>query len=123
MGGRGAYWQNIGDRIKKDSKQSGKESDKIIFGSKQLGQKAAKHANEFGLDPKSPTDRTKFLDITKDIVDNNDEVRTGSWRSQPNPSKFYIKGKSVVVINANNEYVTTMANGVDNDKVKRGKRK
>jgi len=122
MGGRGAYWDKVGQIAKQASKESDGESKKISFNSKQIGTKISKHAHEFGLDPRDNGDRAKFLDITKDIIDNYSEKRQGTWRSQPNPCTFYIKGTSVVVVNANNEYVTTMQNGVINDNVKRGKK-
>lgn len=122
MGGRGAYWDKVGQRAKQESKESKGESRNIAFESKQVGRKISKHAHEFGLDPKDNRDRAKFLDITKDIIDGHSEKRQGTWRSQPNPCVFYIKGTSVVVVNANNEYVTTMKNGVINENVKRGKK-
>jgi hypothetical protein len=45
-------------------------------------------------------------DMIRDIIDVPDERIQGDWRSQPNPSTFFVKGNDVVVVNANKEFVT-----------------
>ncbi|MBQ7670568.1 MAG: hypothetical protein IJS45_07605 [Clostridia bacterium] len=113
MGGRGAYWEKIG----RDSKP-GKTSDDIHFDDKQFGKKVGKHASDFGLNPNDPEGRAKFAEITKNILDNPDEMRIGTWRGQTERVVFYIKGEDVVVVNSLKEYVTTLKNGAQNKRVK-----
>lgn len=127
MGGRGAYWDKIGKDAKKHSKkysknnQKPKESDSISFEDKQIGKKAGKHCEDFGLDAKKPEDRGKFFDITKDIIDNADVKKTGTWRGQTGTVTFYAKGTDVVVVDQNNNYITTLKDGVNNQRYKEAK--
>ena len=124
MGGRGAYWEKLGKSAKENHKpKKGKESDGIIFNNDQLGKKIGKHAKDFGLDPQNETDRAKFFEITKSIIDGHEEKRTGRWRGQKGPVTFYAKGNDVVVVNSKNEYVTTLKDGVTNKKYKEAKKK
>lgn len=37
--------------------------------------------------------------IIDDILENHDEIVTGTWRGQPSACDFYIKGEDVVVRN------------------------
>lgn len=118
MGGRGAYYKKIGKRHKpKNVKEN------VFFDDKKFGKKVGKHAVDFGLDVKQPESRDKFAEITKEIIDNSDEKRTGNWRGQEGAVTFYIKGNDVVVVNENNEYVTTLKNGITNKRVREGKKK
>lgn len=87
----------------------------IILSDRQFGHKIGKHTKEYGLDPSKPEDRDKMLSIITDIVENNDEVVKGNWRDQAGVSSFYIKGEDVVVVNAANEFVTILKEGVNNN--------
>ena len=123
MGGRGAYWSKIGSSAISSIKTNGtKLSNKIKIAPEQIGKKIGKHAQEFGLNPSNEDDRNKFVEITKDIIDNHDEKRKGTWRGQKGEVTFYAKGNDVVIVNSNGEYVTTMKDGVKNKKYQGAKK-
>ena len=100
----------------------------IIIGDKQFGHKAGKHMKEFGLNAASADDRAEFVKIIMDIVDNADEVRRVQWLPDPVTGKrtvevkAYIRGRDVVLMKDNGEYITTMSDGIDNERVKHGRR-
>lgn len=112
MGGRGAYWAQIGNTVKRQP-----TSDGIAFDSNQLGKKIGKHAADFGLDASMEEHRQEFFRITKEILDNPDEKRIGPWRGQNGDVVFYIKGADVVIVNAKKEYVTTLKGGIHNKRI------
>ena len=84
----------------------------IIFTKKQYGKKMGEHARQWGLDPSLKEDRNKLESIIKNIFDNPDEIRIGSYRSQPYEVLFFAKGEDVVVTKQNNEYITVLKGGV-----------
>ena len=93
----------------------------IIISSRQYGKKIGKHARDYGLDPSKPTDRKIMDDKIADIIANKDDYAKGEWRGQDGLCSFYIKGNDVVVVNANNEFVTIMEGGVNNVRVKKAR--
>lgn len=101
--------------------------DDIIITNKQLGKKAGRHMAEWGLDPSSAEDRQKFVDLSKDIRDNADEVRRVPWLFDKDGKRTvevnaYVKGNDVVLIDDENRYITTMKDGINNNRVKGGRR-
>lgn len=85
----------------------------------QFGKKFGKHAVDFGLDPAKRESRDAFRGIIDDILENYDEIVTGTWRGQPSACDFYIKGEDVVVVrNDGNVFVTVLKGGVSNARVK-----
>lgn len=101
--------------------------DGIIITDKQLGKKAGRHMAEWGLDPSSAEDRQKFIDISKNIRDNADEVRRVPWLFDKDGKRTvevnaYVKGNDVVLIDDGNRYITTMKDGINNNRVKGGRR-
>lgn len=80
----------------------------------QFGKKARKHAAEWGLDPSSPTDRDAFEQVISGIIDEAEDVDIGDWRGQPGPCTFFRKGNDLVIVNADDEFVTIMKGGGSN---------
>lgn len=99
----------------------------VIYTDKQLGKKAGKHVREWGLDPSKEEDRSKYLEITEDIVKNHDSIKRVEWYQDSKTGlrtvhvNAYIKGDDVVLVKDDGEYITTMKDGnVKNPKVIRG---
>lgn len=91
------------------------KSDSVIFTDHQIGIKLGKHASDWGLNPASAIDREEFTRITKDIIDNAEQITYGAWRGQIGICEFYRKGEDVVIVNKTfGEYVTTMRGGASN---------
>ncbi len=87
--------------------------------SKQFGKKSNKHMKDYGLDVSSKSDRKKFVSIINDIVENHDSViRNINWRGQTNTVIAYAKGKDVVLVDKNNEFITILKGGIDNARIK-----
>lgn len=91
----------------------------------QFGQKLAKHAREFGLNPANPAHREMLTDIINGTVQNADEFASGVWSGlggasgAVGPANFFVRGTNVVVQNASNgAFVTVMENGVTNSFVR-----
>ena len=83
--------------------------------------------SEWSLNPALPEDRKKFIDITKDIYKNADEVRRVVWAFDKNGNRTvevnaYIKGNDVVLVSDDHSYITTMKDGIRNKRVEGGKR-
>ena len=99
----------------------------IIISDKQLGHKAGKHMNEWGLNVSSAEDRAKFIEITKNIRANAQEVRRVQWLHDPETGRRtvevngYILGEDVVLVKDDGEYITTMRGGINNGRVKNGR--
>lgn len=99
----------------------------IIISDKQLGHKAGKHMNEWGLNVLSAEDRAKFIEITKNIRANAQEVRRVQWLHDPETGRRtvevngYILGEDVVLVKDDGEYITTMRGGINNGRVKNGR--
>lgn len=95
---------------------------------KQMGKKAGKHMEEWGLSPSSEESRRKFIDITRDIQENADEVRRVQWLFDKETGKrtvevnAYIKGNDVVLVSDDGEYITTIKDGINNARVKGGRK-
>lgn len=90
-------------------------SSSVILNDEQFGHKAGKHCRDWGLDPSNREDREKLLGIIEDIIDSADEIVVGNtWRDQPQPCVFYRKGRDLVIINGDGEYVTIMKDGAGN---------
>jgi len=66
----------------------------------QFGKKFGEHAHEFGLNPKSASDRAKMQNIINDTIDNFDEIRRGTFLGQSGAVDFYIKENVVVIVNS-----------------------
>lgn len=99
----------------------------IIITDRQIGKKSGKHMSEWSLNPALPEDRKKFIDITKDIYKNADEVRRVVWAFDKNGNRTvevnaYIKGNNVVLVSDDHSYITTMKDGIRNKRVEGGKR-
>ena len=105
-------WGGVG--AKKAVKRKTKMSGSIVATNHQLGKKIGKHAKDWGLDPSDSDDRNKLQSIIEDIIDNADKVSQGNWRGQPNPCTFYEHDGNLVIVNANNEFVTVMKGGAIN---------
>lgn len=88
---------------------------------KSFGKKVGKHAVDFYLDPSRSKDREKFRQIVKDVFDNAEEVRKVDWRGYKDAFAF-IKGKNVVIMNSNNDFVTILKGGIENVRVKNGRK-
>lgn len=117
--------KNTGDE--KPELKKPEKSDIMITG-KQLGKKAGKHMIEWGLDPGKEADRQKFVDITKEIYRNADEIRRVEWALDKTTNQrtvevlAYIKGSDVVLTDVDGKYITTMKDGANNKRVKGGRR-
>ena len=104
------------------------ESVKMNILDKQIGRKAGKHMAEWGLSPASEDDRNRFIEITKDIQENKDEMRRVEWLFDKETKKrtvevtAYIKGNDVVLVSDNSEYITTMKDGINIKRVKGGRK-
>lgn len=104
--------------IIKARKESQKKS-KLILKDSQFGKKARKHMFEYGLDPSSEEDREVFKNIIYDICENRDSIkRDVEWRGQDDKVVAYIKGDDVVLVNKDNEYITIMKGGINNERIK-----
>ena len=101
---------------------------RIIIDEKQLGRKCGKHMSEWGLDPSSAEDRKKFVEISRSICVNADEVRRVQWMPDKETGKrtvevdAYVKGEDVVLASDNERYITTMRYGISNNRVKEGRK-
>lgn len=105
------------DKIKERIELSNK--GKFSINSKQFGKKSNKHMKDYGLDVSSKADRKKFVRIINDIVENHDSViRNINWRGQTNTVIAYVKGKDVVLVNKNNEFITILKGGINNARIK-----
>ena len=99
----------------------------ITASSKQIGHKAGKHMEEWGLNPASAEDRKAFIEITQRIIDNPQEIRRVKWDIDPKTKErtvevnAYISGGDVVFVRDNGEYITTMKGGINNERVKKGR--
>lgn len=101
---------------------SGMVITQLTIPDKQYGKKLGKHAQDYGLDPNNKDHRMKFNKIIEDIVNNNDEVRIGSWRGQEDEVIFFIKGENVVIMKKNGEFVSILKGGVNNARIKNARR-
>ncbi|MGN1090706.1 MAG: phage minor capsid protein [Huintestinicola sp.] len=95
----------------------------IIISEKQFGKKIGKHAEDYGLDASKEEDRQKMKEIINDIHDNRTEIRTGQFCGQSGDVDFFIKGDDVVICKPNNEFITIMKDGVNNDWVKNARKR
>ena len=95
----------------------------IIISEKQFGKKIGKHAEDYGLDASKEEDRQKMKEIINDIHDNRTEIRTGQFCGQSGDVDFFIKGNDVVICKPNNEFITIMKDGVNNDWVKNARKR
>lgn len=112
-------WKNVNedDKIKERIELSNKTNFSI--NSKQFGKKSNKHMKDYGLDVSSKADRKKFIRIINDIVENHDSViRNINWRGQTNTVIAYVKGKDVVLVDKNNEFITILKGGINNARIK-----
>lgn len=112
-------WKNVSedDKIKERIELSNKTNFSI--NSKQFGKKSNKHMKDYGLDVSSKADRKKFIRIINDIVENHDSViRNINWRGQTNTVIAYVKGKDVVLVDKNNEFITILKGGINNARIK-----
>lgn len=114
-------------RVKAVGELKNPPKDDIIITDKQLGKKAGRHMKEWDLDPTSAKDRQKFIDISNNIRRNADEVRRVQWLFDKDGKRTvevnaYIKGNDVVLVDDNHFYITTMKDGIYNNRVKGGKR-
>ena len=98
------------------------EIPQMIVNTQQFGKKVGRHAQDYGLNPASDSDRATILAIIEDIRSNATEVRTGSWRAQPEEVLFFIKGEDVVVTKKNGEFITVLKGGVNNERVKNARK-
>ena len=100
----------------------------MIVSSARLGKKGGKHMAEWGLSPSSTEDRQKFLQISDEIRMNADEVRRVQWLFDENTGKrtvevnAYIRGNDVVLVDDDNNFITTMKGGAQNSRVKGGRK-
>ena len=100
----------------------------IIITDKQLGHKAGKHMQEWGLNPSNPDDRTKFVEITQKIQREPQEIRRVQWQNDPKTGRrtvevnAFILGHDVVLVADDGEYITTMKDGIENQRVQNGRR-
>ena len=86
--------------------------------SKQLGKKLGRHVQDFGGDPSSAADRQSVVDKINDIANNPDKVVKGTFSGQGlngtrGDVNFRIQGNDVVVTTPNNEFVTILKGGVN----------
>jgi len=91
-----------------------KPSSSVFLKKKQFGRKARKHMAEWGLDVSDAQARSDFEGIIASIIDKADHVNEGPWRDQTNPCTFYRLGEDVVIVNADDEFVTIMKGGASN---------
>ena len=89
-------------------------SSNVILTDKQFGKKAMEHCADWGLDPSSAEDREVLKDIIAGIIDGADSIDVGNWRGQPNPCTYYLRGEDLVIVNADDCFVTIMKGGGSN---------
>ncbi|MBQ3221175.1 MAG: hypothetical protein IJB34_04370 [Clostridia bacterium] len=95
----------------------------LIIDDNQIGKKIGKHAKDFGLNPSLAKDRKKFQDIIYKIFNFYDEIRVGGWRGQKDDVLFYIKENDVVITKLDGTYITTLKDGVSNERVKNARKR
>lgn len=113
------YKNFVKDLIRNTTKNKIKMEEQFLtLTDKQFGKKGSKHAPEWGLKMNLPQDRQKLKDIILDIYNNADyTLKNADWRGQPKPVTFYVKGDDVVVVNADDEFITILKGGVNNARV------
>ena len=113
------YKNFVKDLIRNTTKNKIKMEEQFLtLTDKQFGKKGSKHAPEWGLKMNLPQDRQKLKDIILDIYNNADYIlKNADWRGQPKPVTFYVKGDDVVVVNADDEFITILKGGVHNARV------
>lgn len=82
-----------------------------IITKKQFGKKIRTHAYDYDLSPSSLKDRNIIMTIINDIIENCEEIKYGSYRSQEGICQFYRKGNDVVVTSENGQFVTLLSGG------------
>lgn len=90
-------------------------SSNVILPGKRFGKKLRRHAKEWGLDPSVDSDRARLYSIIETIIDEAEEVVVGTtWQMQPQPCTFFRRNEDVVIVNAEDEFVTILKGGVRN---------
>ena len=109
--------KNIGELLKK--RTNFKISLKFFsISDKQFGKKIGKHAHELNLDVSNKKDREELKHIINNIMDNPEIVKKGYWRGQKEDVLFYIVGNDVVIAKQNNEFISILPGGVNNERIK-----
>lgn len=112
-------WRDVNQEEKIENRINSNVYDKISINDKQFGKKAAKHMEEFNLNPSDYKDRNAFKRKIKSISDNPDDVIRGiDWRGYKDPVVAYVSGDDVVLVTKNNEFITIMKGGVNNARIK-----
>ena len=106
-----------------------KSDDTIVFDDSQFGKKNGKHAQEWGLNPRSAQDRQAFKELSRKIVQNSDDVRLVEWDVNPKTGRRdidvigFASGDDVVLLKPDGRFITTMKNGaISNERFKNGRR-
>ncbi len=97
------------------------KSPQLKIDSAQFGKKVGKHAQDYGLDPKSSQSRQWVNDHINNIHGSPDEVRQGTWRGLgdklPDGNRadgnalFYRQGNDIVVTDMTGNFVTILKDG------------
>ncbi|SFE13428.1 hypothetical protein SAMN02910327_00412 [Peptostreptococcaceae bacterium pGA-8] len=96
---------------------------KLSINDVQFGKKAGKHMMDYGLDANSRDDRIVFKHVINNIAKNPDyTVDDISWRGFKEPVKAYIKNGDAVLATKNNEFITIMKGGAENERIKNKRR-
>ena len=110
-------WYNISDDINELKKKA------FILSDSQFGKKASKHMKDYNLDVKSKEDRKTFKKMIYDIVNNHEKIINNvNWRGQDDLVTAYIKGEDAVLVNIDNEFITILKGGINNERVKNPRR-
>ncbi len=84
--------------------------------------KIGKYAQDYGLDPSKSDDRKTVNNITDEIYNFSDEVRTGRWRGYDGDVDFSIKGDDVVV-SRRSVFITILKGRVSSGMVKNARKR
>jgi RHS repeat-associated protein len=93
------------------------KSPELSISDSQLGKKAGKHAQDFGLDPRDPKARAQIRSTIQEIHGSPHEIRQGPWNPDTGGATnhlFYRKASDVVVTTSSGQFVTILKDGAGN---------
>lgn len=91
-------WVNTDEDEKLENRINSKIYNKLSINNKQFGKRAAKHMEDFNLDPSNYKERNAFKRKIKSISNNPDYVIRGiDWRGYKESVVAYVSGEDVVL--------------------------
>lgn len=91
-------WVNTDEDEKLENRINSKIYNKLSINNKQFGKRAAKHMEDFNLDPSNYKERNALKRKIKSISNNPDYVIRGiDWRGYKESVVAYVSGEDVVL--------------------------